>query len=57
MYAVNISNHDCILRLQDLSEEALTAVLDELHALGRPVYHMLGNHCLYNLPRARLNER
>jgi hypothetical protein len=32
-------------------------VLDVFHSLGRPTYHMLGNHCLYNLPRSRLNER
>jgi hypothetical protein len=32
-------------------------VLDVFHSLGRPTYHMLGNHCLYNLPRPRLNER
>jgi len=23
---------------------------------GRPTYHMIGNHCLYNLPRTKLHE-
>ena len=41
---------------KDQSESALRSVLDRFDRLGRPTYHMLGNHCLYNLPRARLNE-
>ena len=32
-------------------------MLDAFDALGRPVRHCLGNHCLYNLPRATLNAR
>jgi hypothetical protein len=32
-------------------------VLAEFDGLGSRVYHMLGNHCLYNLPRPQLNER
>jgi hypothetical protein len=32
-------------------------VLDEFDALQRPVWHCLGNHCLYNLPRPTLNAR
>eukprot|EP00879_Flechtneria_rotunda_P008922 GHRR01009342.1.p1 GENE.GHRR01009342.1~~GHRR01009342.1.p1 ORF type:complete len:381 (+),score=139.15 GHRR01009342.1:401-1543(+) len=39
------------------SEAALSVVLDAFAQLGKPTYHMLGNHCLYNLPRKRLNER
>ena len=42
---------------QDASEEALRRVLDAFDALGRPVRHCLGNHCLTNLPRATLNAR
>ena len=36
---------------------ALRRVLDAFDVLQRPVRHCLGNHCLYNLPRATLNER
>ena len=31
-------------------------MLDAFALLHKPVYHMIGNHCLYNLPRGRLNE-
>jgi len=41
---------------KDKSETALRSVLDEFALLCKPVYHILGNHCLYNLPRNRLNE-
>ncbi|KAL0049678.1 hypothetical protein WJX82_007377 [Trebouxia sp. C0006] len=41
---------------KDKSETALQSVLDEFALLHKPVYHMIGNHCLYNLPRNRLNE-
>jgi hypothetical protein len=44
-------------RAQDASEAALRCVLDEFDALQRPVWHCLGNHCLYNLPRPTLNAR
>lgn len=40
-------------------EDSLGAVQRVLNAFkefeGGPMYHMLGNHCLYNLPRAELN--
>lgn len=42
---------------RDGSEAALTRILSTLDASGLPHRHMLGNHCLYNLPRERLNER
>lgn len=42
---------------KDKSEEGLTDVLGVFNQLGKPVRHMLGNHCLYNLPRHRLNEQ
>ena len=42
---------------KDQSSAALTRVLDIFDQLGRPHYHMLGNHCLYNLPRHELNRR
>jgi hypothetical protein len=42
---------------QEESEGALRRVLAEFEALGRPVWHCLGNHCLYNLPRPTLNQR
>lgn len=41
---------------KDKSDIALQSVLDEFALLNKPVYHMIGNHCLYNLPRKRLNE-
>jgi manganese-dependent ADP-ribose/CDP-alcohol diphosphatase len=43
--------------LQEKSEQALTDILQAFSLLPHPTYHMLGNHCLYNLPRARLNQR
>eukprot|EP00192_Tetraselmis_astigmatica_P013236 CAMPEP_0117671066 /NCGR_PEP_ID=MMETSP0804-20121206/13120_1 /TAXON_ID=1074897 /ORGANISM="Tetraselmis astigmatica, Strain CCMP880" /LENGTH=338 /DNA_ID=CAMNT_0005479471 /DNA_START=250 /DNA_END=1266 /DNA_ORIENTATION=- len=36
---------------------ALESVLQEFSKLGRPVFHLIGNHCLYNLPRKLLNHR
>jgi manganese-dependent ADP-ribose/CDP-alcohol diphosphatase len=42
---------------QEHSEAALDAVLAEFLRLGQPVYHMLGNHCLYNLRRPVLNAK
>ena len=39
------------------SEAALADVLAEFAALQRRVYHLIGNHCLYNFPRAELNSR
>ena len=36
---------------------AITSVLDEFAGLDRKVHHIIGNHCLYNLPRQELNER
>lgn len=41
---------------KDQSETAMKTVLDEFALLQKPVYHMIGNHCLYNLSRQRLNE-
>lgn len=41
---------------KDQSEAAMKAVLNEFALLQKPVYHMIGNHCLYNLSRQRLNE-
>ena len=32
-------------------------VLREFAALEQRVYHLIGNHCLYNFPRAELNAR
>jgi manganese-dependent ADP-ribose/CDP-alcohol diphosphatase len=46
-----------LLGLQEKSEQALSDVLQAFSQLPQPTYHMLGNHCLYNLPRARLNQR
>eukprot|EP00887_Chlorella_sp_A99_P002374 scaffold10.g2374.t1 len=39
------------------SEAALARVLAHFDTLGRPVLHLLGNHCLYNAPRGVLNQR
>lgn len=47
----------CSACLQEKSEQALSDVLQAFSQLPHPTYHMLGNHCLYNLPRARLNKR
>ena len=33
------------------SEAALDALLKVFDALEKPHWHMMGNHCLYNLPR------
>lgn len=33
------------------SEAALDALLKVFDALEKPHWHMIGNHCLYNLPR------
>lgn len=48
---------ECRFNPRDESAAALSAVLKEFELLGRPVYHMLGNHCLYNLPRHTLNQQ
>ncbi len=42
---------------KDNAEVALDSILAELDGLGKPVYHMLGNHCLYNLDRTLLNKK
>ncbi|KAF5839236.1 Metallo-dependent phosphatase-like protein [Dunaliella salina] len=39
------------------AEKALDGILGELNAFGKPVYHMLGNHCLYNLDRELLHQK
>ncbi|KAJ4786634.1 Manganese-dependent ADP-ribose/CDP-alcohol diphosphatase [Rhynchospora pubera] len=33
---------------------AIQKVLNEFDKFDGPVYHMIGNHCLYNLPRTKL---
>lgn len=38
-------------------EDALSVLLAEFERTGKPHYHMIGNHCLYNLERPVLNER
>ena len=44
--------------LHNRTEEAFERILDEtLHTLDVPVLHCIGNHCLYNLEREKLNER
>jgi manganese-dependent ADP-ribose/CDP-alcohol diphosphatase len=40
---------------KDRSLSAVQAVVREFDGFrGGPAYHMLGNHCLYNLPRSEL---
>mmetsp|Transcript_19824 Transcript_19824/g.59886 ORF Transcript_19824/g.59886 Transcript_19824/m.59886 type:complete len:388 (-) Transcript_19824:329-1492(-) len=39
------------------SEAALSVVLDAFNELGKPHYHTIGNHCLYNFTREQLNQR
>ncbi|CAI7801426.1 unnamed protein product [Closterium sp. NIES-54] len=42
---------------RDRSEEAVNTVLDAMAGFtAGPTYHMIGNHCLYNLPRVALNK-
>lgn len=40
----------------ELAQDALEAVVKEFDSLGRPHYHLLGNHCLYHIPRQVHNE-
>ncbi|TYI90359.1 hypothetical protein E1A91_D03G116200v1 [Gossypium mustelinum] len=39
---------------KDQSLNAVKKVVDEFENFKGPVYHMIGNHCLYNLPRDKL---
>ncbi|KAI7754813.1 hypothetical protein M8C21_018812, partial [Ambrosia artemisiifolia] len=39
---------------KDQSLEAVKKVVTEFDKFDGPVYHMIGNHCLYNLPRSKL---
>eukprot|EP00953_Heterococcus_sp_UTEX-ZZ885_P005225 3292-Heterococcus_DN1.PRE.4 len=50
---------DCIDGLcpKTESQTAMTAVVNTFKKYRGHTYHMLGNHCLYNLPRAELNEQ
>lgn len=39
---------------KDKSLTAVQKVIMELEKFNGPIYHMIGNHCLYNLPRSKL---
>ncbi|KAI4342516.1 hypothetical protein MLD38_027138 [Melastoma candidum] len=39
---------------KDRSMETVCKVVNEFKKFRCPVYHMIGNHCLYNLPRSEL---
>ncbi|CAA0818094.1 Manganese-dependent ADP-ribose/CDP-alcohol diphosphatase [Striga hermonthica] len=39
---------------KDQSLDAITKILEEFRSFDGPTYHMIGNHCLYNLPREKL---
>ena len=39
---------------KDQSLSAVTNIVGEYSRFNGPVYHMIGNHCLYNLPREKL---
>ncbi|GER27064.1 manganese-dependent ADP-ribose/CDP-alcoholdiphosphatase [Striga asiatica] len=39
---------------KDQSLTAVEKIVDEFNVFQGPVYHMIGNHCLYNLPREKL---
>lgn len=39
---------------KDQSLNAVKKIVDEFKKFNGPVYHMIGNHCLYNLPRNKL---
>ncbi|KAL3642304.1 hypothetical protein CASFOL_013119 [Castilleja foliolosa] len=36
------------------SVNAITKIINEFNYFDGPVHHMIGNHCLYNLPREKL---
>ncbi|KAL6583728.1 hypothetical protein OROMI_003017 [Orobanche minor] len=36
------------------SLNAISKIVDEFNSFNGPIYHMIGNHCLYNLPRENL---
>lgn len=42
---------------QENASSALDAVLGEFSQLGQRTFHLVGNHCLYNLPRSHLNQQ
>ena len=53
-------NVDCAIHFGDVldgfhpkaqSLSALRTIVAEFDVVGKPHYHMIGNHCLYNLPR------
>lgn len=39
---------------KDKSLASVQKVLHEFEKFNGPIYHMIGNHCLYNLPRSKL---
>ncbi|KAG9132960.1 hypothetical protein Leryth_021847 [Lithospermum erythrorhizon] len=39
---------------KDQSLTAVSKIVDEFNTFDGHVYHMIGNHCLYNLPREKL---
>ncbi|GFP99035.1 manganese-dependent ADP-ribose/cdp-alcohol diphosphatase [Phtheirospermum japonicum] len=39
---------------KDQSLTTIKKIADEFNIFNGPVYHMIGNHCLYNLPREKL---
>lgn len=39
---------------KDQSVDVVKEVINEFEKFNGPVYHMIGNHCLYNLPRDKL---
>ena len=47
----------CRYQPKEKAEQGLSDVLSVFRALDVTTYHMIGNHCLYNLPRVILNER
>ncbi|KAK9830612.1 hypothetical protein WJX81_005299 [Elliptochloris bilobata] len=42
---------------KDRASSTLDVLVQEFDRLGKPHYHIMGNHCLYNLERGALNER
>ena len=53
---IRVVMDDC-RALQDNASTALEAVLQVFSTINCKTFHLLGNHCLYNLPRAHLNSR
>ncbi|KAK3439873.1 hypothetical protein EUGRSUZ_B00212 [Eucalyptus grandis] len=53
-FAVNLGDIVDGFCPKDRSLDTVSRVVNEFEKFNGPVYHMIGNHCLYNLPRRKL---